>query len=139
MKPSYTQKLALSAVAFTYIASIMVHSELCTLVRGCPIHRSIVIPTIIRADLLTLVVSPVHLCSQSAVCCPWKPTLFINESQESSGLPKKQFNYGPVAVVIKGLRGNALSSTLLLLPFEDVFIEEVLQLLIGYVDTHLNG
>ena len=117
----------------------MVHSELCTLIWWCPVQHSAVTVTIIRADLLTSVVSPVHLCGQGVVCCPWKPTLFVNESQEPRGLPEKQFNYRPVAMVTKGIRGHTLSSALILLPLEDVLIEEMLQLLIGYVDAHLNG
>ena len=117
----------------------MVHSELCTLVWGCPVQHSTVTVTIIGADLLTSVMSSVHLCGQGVVSCPWKPTLFVNESQEPRGLPEKQFDYRPVAMVTKGLRGHALTSALVLFPFEDVLIEEVLQLLIGYVDTHLNG
>ena len=117
----------------------MVHSELCTLVRGCPVQHSAVTINIIGADLLTSVMSPVHLCGQGMICCPWKPTLFVNESQEPRGLPEKQFNYRPVTMVTKGLCDHALSSAFVLLPFEDVLIEEVLQLLIGYIDTHLNG
>jgi hypothetical protein len=42
-------------------------------------------------------------------------------------------------MVTEGLRGHTLTSALVLLPFEDVLVEEVLQLFIGNVDTHLNG
>ena len=43
----------------------------------------------------------------------------------------------PVAAVADCLQVNSLSGALLLFPAEDVLIEMVLQLLIGYIDAHL--
>lgn len=67
----------------------------------------------------------------------WKSALLVQQSEEAHRLAEQHVEHGPVVRELDQIDRYPLRHVLLLLPREDMLVEIILYLLVGYVDAQL--